>query len=224
MEQGRHRAPSGASSAGEVFAPYKSTQYEAGVVKVERGGTIATVSAFRITKPGGQMSARRLFHRQRQKQRNRGLEFGLHGEAAAGARPLASATVLDARLTRTGSAGTQGLKDRATGALPAASQSWRRMGCRVRAGPDAPSGSLVYTGPRACGPGQYAAHSAVDPRGSRQGARYRTTLARRRDPPCGLMSATSSTSATRAAVDDVLGATVAIGEPRTLLLSATMRF
>ncbi|MDF3884945.1 TonB-dependent receptor [Cupriavidus basilensis] len=206
-------APSSASNAGEVFAPYKSTQYEAGV-KVERGGMIATVSAFQITKPGGQMSGT-LFTASGE-QRNRGLEFGLYGEAAAGVRLLASATVLDARLTRTGSADTEGKT--ATGAP--------RLQANLGAEWDAAfapgltlSGSLVYTGP------QYVdqANTQRIPQWTRVdlGARYQTTLARRQTT-LRLNVRNVFDQRYWAAVDAFGG--VAIGEPRTLLLSATMRF
>nr|UKE85301.1 TonB-dependent receptor [Pectobacterium sp. PL152] len=45
-------APANASNPGQVLAPYKSKQYEAGV-KVDALGTISTLSVFQITKPSG---------------------------------------------------------------------------------------------------------------------------------------------------------------------------
>lgn len=98
-------APSGASNAGEVFAPYKAQQYEAGV-KLERGGLIGTLSLFQIDKPSGQLTG--TVFAVDAEQRNRGLELSISGEAARGLRLLAGLTLLDAELTRTNSAATRG--------------------------------------------------------------------------------------------------------------------
>ncbi|MGO4331790.1 TonB-dependent siderophore receptor [Cupriavidus sp. 2TAF22] len=207
-------APASASNAGEVFAPYKSIQYEAGV-KVERGGMIATVSAFQITRPGGQMSGT-LFTADGE-QRNRGLELGLYGEPVPGVRLLASATVLDARPVRTDSAATAGKTPIGVPRLQA------NLGAEWDAA-FAPgltlTGSLVYTG------SQY-----VDQANTQQGiaqwtrvdlgARYRTTLARRQTT-FRLNVRNVFGQRYWAAVDAFGG--VAIAEPRTLLLSATMGF
>lgn len=88
-------APENASNAGEVFAPYKSRQVEAGA-RLELGGAIASISAFQITRPSGEMTG--TMFTTHGDQRNRGLELNVYGEPVAGFRLFASATVLDASL------------------------------------------------------------------------------------------------------------------------------
>jgi iron complex outermembrane receptor protein len=88
------------ANAGEVFPPFKSTQYEVGV-KVDWGKFTSTASLFQITRPftftnvptntlvlGGE-------------QRNQGLELNVFGEPIAGVRLLGGIMLLDAVLTRT---------------------------------------------------------------------------------------------------------------------------
>jgi iron complex outermembrane receptor protein len=96
-------APSTASNAGEVFAPYKSKQYEVGL-KVDLNTAIATVSAFQISKPSGQLNG--TVYEANSKQRNRGIELNLSGEPTKGLRLLGGVTLLDAQLTETNSAAT----------------------------------------------------------------------------------------------------------------------
>ncbi|GAB7540824.1 TonB-dependent siderophore receptor [Cupriavidus sp. 8B] len=206
-------APGNASNAGEVFAPYKSTQLEFGV-KVEQGGMMATISAFQIAKASGQMSGT-LFAADGE-QRNRGLEFGLYGEVAAGVRLLASATVLDARVIRSGNSGLAGKTAVGAPTLQA------NLGAEWDAG-FAPgltlAGGLVYTGR------QYVdqANTQSIPHWTRVdiGARYRTTVARRQTT-FRLNVRNVFDKHDWAAVDAYGG--LAQAEPRTLLLSATMRF
>lgn len=98
-------APGTASNAGEVFAPYKARQNEVGV-KLEHGGLIGTLALFQVTKPSGQLTG--TVYAVDAEQRNRGLEFNVSGQAAAGVRLMGGLTLLDAELTRTNSAATQG--------------------------------------------------------------------------------------------------------------------
>src|SRR5690606_23070790 len=90
-------APDTASNAGEMFSPYRSRQYEVGF-KVDYGSLNATVSAFQLTRPSGQLNAGVFGVDGRQ--RNRGLELAVQGEVSQGLRVLAGATWLDAELTR----------------------------------------------------------------------------------------------------------------------------
>ncbi|MGO4156401.1 TonB-dependent siderophore receptor [Cupriavidus sp. YAF13] len=206
-------APGGASNAGEVFAPYKSRQLEFGV-KVEQGGMMATVSAFQIAKASGQMAGT-LFAANGE-QRNRGLEFGLYGEMAAGVRLLASATVLDARIVRSSSPGSAGKAAVGAPTLQA------NLGAEWDTG-FAPgltlAGGLAYTGR------QYVdqANTQSIPHWTRVdiGARYQTTVARRQTT-FRLNVRNVFDKHDWAAVDAYGG--LAQAEPRTLLLSATMRF
>lgn len=98
-------APAAASNAGQVFAPYKTKQQEVGA-KVELGGMIATLAAFRMTKPSGQLFG--TVYAVDSEQRNQGLELSLAGEAYRGVRLLGGVTLLDGELTRTNSAATRG--------------------------------------------------------------------------------------------------------------------
>lgn len=92
-------APDIASNGGQVFAPYKTKQEEVGI-KVDMKGVLATLAAFRITKPSGQLSSSNFFSVDSE-QRNQGLELSLAGEVLKGVRLLGGVTLLDATLTKT---------------------------------------------------------------------------------------------------------------------------
>lgn len=98
-------APAIASNAGQVFAPYKTKQEEVGV-KVDSGKVLATLAAFRMTKPSGQLFG--TVFAVDSEQRNQGLELTASGEVTKGVRLLGGLTWLDAKLTKTNSAATQG--------------------------------------------------------------------------------------------------------------------
>lgn len=95
-------APTSALNAGEVFAPYKTKQYEAGV-KHDAGNWLATASIFQISKPSGQMNANG-YYRPDAEQRNRGLELTLAGEPVRGLRPMLGLTWTQGKLTQASSA------------------------------------------------------------------------------------------------------------------------
>ena len=98
-------APASASNAGQVFAPYKTKQQEVGVkVDVER--VLATLAAFRITKPSGQLDG--AVYTVDSEQRNQGIELTLAGEPIKGVRLLGGVTWLDAALTQTNNPATVG--------------------------------------------------------------------------------------------------------------------
>ena len=100
-------APSTASNAGEIFAPYVSRQHELGV-KADYGNFTSTLSLFQITKPSGELASG-VFAVQGE-QRNRGLEMNVFGEVAPGTRLLGGVTLLDAQLSKTSVAGNRGNK------------------------------------------------------------------------------------------------------------------
>ncbi|WP_427184639.1 TonB-dependent siderophore receptor [Bordetella bronchialis] len=93
-------APATAANAGQVFAPYKSKQYEAGV-KVDWGSVITTVSVFQIDKPNAITDPDTNIYSFDGEQRNRGLELSAYGEVVRGLRMMASTTFFDAKLKRT---------------------------------------------------------------------------------------------------------------------------
>jgi iron complex outermembrane receptor protein len=93
-------APQTAANAGEVFAPYKSKQYEAGV-KVEQGRLLTGISVFQIDRPNAVTDPVTTIYSMDGKQRNRGLELSAMGEVVRKLRLMASATFYDAELRKT---------------------------------------------------------------------------------------------------------------------------
>ncbi|WP_109514831.1 TonB-dependent receptor [Pseudomonas ovata] len=98
-------APSAATNAGEIFAPYLSRQHELGI-KADYGAFTTSVALFQITKPSGELASG-MFSVQGE-QRNRGLELNVFGEMAPGMRLLGGVTLLDAELTRTATPANRG--------------------------------------------------------------------------------------------------------------------
>lgn len=93
-------APLGTANVGEVFAPFKSKQYEVGV-KFERDGVMSGVTLFQIDRPNAITDPLTNIYSMDGKQRNRGLEFSAVGEVARDLRVMASATFYDAKLQQT---------------------------------------------------------------------------------------------------------------------------
>lgn len=102
-------APATAANAGEIFAPYKSRQYEAGV-KYDTGNLLLTAGVFQVARPNGQTAQGTLIYGLDGEQRNRGLELGFAGEPVRGVRLLGGAMLLDARLTRTQNGALDGMR------------------------------------------------------------------------------------------------------------------
>lgn len=98
-------APAVATNAGEVFAPYKTQQHEVGV-KVDFGEAQATLAAFRITKPSGQLSG--TTYSIDGEQRNQGLELTVSGNLFKGMRLMGGVSLMDPKLTRTAIAANEG--------------------------------------------------------------------------------------------------------------------
>lgn len=91
-------APANALNAGEMFAPYRAKQYEAGV-KAQFGTLGVSLAGFQITKPSGELNAG--FFTVSGEQRIRGLEFNVYGEVTPELRLLGGVTLLDGELTQT---------------------------------------------------------------------------------------------------------------------------
>ncbi|AYD04553.1 TonB-dependent receptor [Neorhizobium sp. NCHU2750] len=92
------------ANAGEVFSPYVSKQYEAGV-KVDLGQVMTTLALFQIAMPnsiaiddplGGLPTLS-----QDGEQRNRGIELNVYGELTSDIRLMGGLTLIDPRLTKT---------------------------------------------------------------------------------------------------------------------------
>jgi iron complex outermembrane recepter protein len=88
------------TNAGEVFPPFKTTQYEAGV-KVDWGKFTTTFSLFQISQPNTIIDVATNTLQLSGEQRNRGLEFNVFGEPLPGVRLLGGLMLLDAKLTKT---------------------------------------------------------------------------------------------------------------------------
>lgn len=95
------------ANAGEVFPPYVSKQYEAGV-KVDWGTVTTTLAAFQIAQPNtiaiddpiDPVNNPQTLTLDGE-QRNRGIELNAYGEFMPGLRLMGGVTLLDARLTKT---------------------------------------------------------------------------------------------------------------------------
>lgn len=96
----------GYSNVGEVLAPFKSQQVEAGV-RVDWGPVTTTASVFQITRPSAIRTASDELAYDGE-QRNRGLELSAYGEMLPGLRGIASATFLKPELTSTAVASQRG--------------------------------------------------------------------------------------------------------------------
>ena len=206
-------APSNASNAGEVFAPYVSRQHEIGV-KLDYGTFMSTLALFQIQKPSGELAGGRFAVQG--EQRNRGLELNVLGEVAPGIRLLGGVTLLDATLTRTGIAANKG--NTPVGVPKAQANLWAEWDTPWVEGLTLTSGAL------------YTASQYVDQANTQQldpwtridmGARYATKIEGR-------------PTTFRATVQNVFDreywsgvasyGAFSQGSPRTLLLSATVDF
>lgn len=104
------------TNAGEVFAPFKSTQYEVGG-KVKLGGMDASVTLFQIEQPSAfsipvdaTNSAAGQVYGLFGEQRNRGIEVSLAGEVTRGLRVIGGLSVIDAKLRQTAGGTNDGKK------------------------------------------------------------------------------------------------------------------
>ncbi|HEY0296269.1 MAG TPA: TonB-dependent siderophore receptor [Bordetella sp.] len=93
-------APTGSTNVGEVFAPIKSRQMEAGV-KVDFGHIGTTLSVFQIKQPSGITNPTTFHYDINGEQRNRGVEFNTFGEVYPGVRILGGVAFIDAQMTKT---------------------------------------------------------------------------------------------------------------------------
>jgi iron complex outermembrane receptor protein len=92
--------PPTAINADEVFAPYKSKQYEVGA-KFDWGTLGASISAFQIKVPTGIVDPVTRVYSLDGEQRHQGIELNAFGELTKGVRLLGGVTLLDAKLKRT---------------------------------------------------------------------------------------------------------------------------
>lgn len=88
------------ANAGDVLAPYRTRQYEAGV-KVDWGRVTTTLSAFDINRPLQLIDVATNTLTQGGESRNRGVELNAFGELAPGVRLLGGMMFINARQERT---------------------------------------------------------------------------------------------------------------------------
>ncbi|WP_159998361.1 TonB-dependent siderophore receptor [Roseomonas sp. 18066] len=202
----------GYSNFGEVLAPYKSQQYEAGV-RVDWGRVTTSASVFQIARPNAIRTAANDLAYDGE-QRNRGLELSAYGEILPGLRGLASATFIKPELTSTANAAergndAQGVPDRTfSGAL-----DWDVPGVTGLA----VNGRVIYTSGayiNTANTARFDAWTRVD-----IGARYRTEI---QGKPVTF----------RANLENLFGEDywlttgtyVTVGSPRTVIVSASFDF
>lgn len=107
--------PAGAANPGQVFPPFRTTQFEIGA-KLDFGTFGATLAAFQINQPNGIVDPVTNVYGINGEQRNQGIEFTMFGQLWNDFRILGGFAVLDARLTQT--AGGQFNGNYAVGAPP----------------------------------------------------------------------------------------------------------
>ncbi|WP_407715961.1 TonB-dependent receptor [Comamonas testosteroni] len=203
----------GLANEGQVFAPQKSKQLEAGV-KVDWGVLMTQAAIYQITQPAS-ITENNVYSFGGE-QRNRGLELTAYGEIQRGLRLMASAAFNDAKLTRTASGNNQG--NQANG-VP-------KRTYNVGLDWDTPwvaglsfSGRVIHTS------AMYfdAANLLRMPGWTRVdlGARYRTKLANK---PLVLRASLENVANKGYWVATPNPSYATVGAPRTLMLSAQMDF
>lgn len=97
------------ANAGEIFSPYKSTQYEIGI-KGDLGRFIATLDVFQISQPSTIYDTSSNILSLNGEQRNRGLEINIAGQLIKGLHATGGLMLIDPRLTKTQGGKTDGWK------------------------------------------------------------------------------------------------------------------
>ncbi|MGP5514779.1 TonB-dependent receptor [Psychrobacter alimentarius] len=207
-------APVDAENAGEIFAPYKTKQKEVGI-KIDLGDFSHTLSAYEIEKPNSYTDTDTNIFSYAGAQRNRGVEWGVFGSPAENIRLMGGISYIDAKLTKMNNGVNEG--NQAAG-VP----KWQS---KVGVEWDLPFvENLTLTANANAVSKQYLENDNIQSVSGRTiyglGARY-------------LTSVNQTPLTVRASVDNVLNKAywttahyndLAIGEPRTFMLSATMDF
>lgn len=205
-------------NANEVFPPYKTKQIEVGA-KLRTGSFTNTISVFQIARPSTLVDNSTTplpTLRLDGEQRNRGIEWAIFGELTRGLRMLGGVTYIQARLTKT----QDGLENgnHAPGTPPWAANlglDWDVPGLPGLA----LNGRVIYTG------AQYVdnANSFKVPSWTRLdlGARYATRIGGK---PVVLRASMGNVFDRKYWQGVWYSGTVAIGEPRTFRLSASVDF
>ncbi|MFY3202168.1 TonB-dependent receptor, partial [Achromobacter xylosoxidans] len=207
-------APISAANAGEVFAPYKSKQKEVGL-KLDLGDFAHTLSLYEITRPSSYTDPATNTFSFGGEQRNRGIEWTFFGSPLEGVRLMGGIAYMDPKLTKTAGGINQG--NTATG-VP-------KLQGKLGAEWDVPQlRGLTLTANATSASKQYIDTSNSLSVAGRTiydvGARYATKVAGR---PLTLR-ATVHNLTNKAYWSMPQWTSLAMGAPRTVMLSATVDF
>jgi len=209
-------APIGTANEGEVFAPFKTRQKEVGL-KADYGRFTHTFSLFEIKRPNSYTDVVTNIFSSGGEQRNRGVEWSFAGGTPLpGVRLMGGAAWLDAKVTRAATPALQGKQ--ATGAP----KTQGKLGLEW----DTPFVErLTLTATANYAAKQFIsadnrlkipAHTVYD-----IGVRYATRIA---ETPLTLRVSVANVTNKAYWGMPTLGGTLGLGEPRTVMVSATLGF
>ncbi|GAB2314877.1 TonB-dependent receptor [Stenotrophomonas geniculata] len=207
-------APMTAANAGDVFAPFRTRQKELGL-KLDLGSFAHTFSVYEIKRPSSYTDPVTNIFSFGGEQRNRGVEWGFFGTPLDGVRLLGGVAYVQPKLTRTAGGVNEGC------IATAVAQRQAKLGVEW----DVPTlQGLTLTGNATAMSKQYiSADNNLSVSGRTLfdvGARYSTTVAGR---PLALRASVNNVT-NKAYWGMPLLSSLALGAPRTVLVSATMDF
>ncbi|WP_329761941.1 TonB-dependent siderophore receptor [Stenotrophomonas maltophilia] len=207
-------APMTAANAGDVFAPFRTKQKELGL-KLDLGSFAHTFSVYEIKRPSSYTDPITNIFSLGSEQRNRGVEWGFFGAPLDGVRLLGGVAYVQPKLTRTAGGVNEGR------IATAVTQRQAKLGVEW----DVPTlQGLTLTGNATAMSKQYiSADNSLSVPGRTLfdvGARYSTSVAGR---PLALRASVNNVT-NKAYWGMPLLSSLALGAPRTVLLSATMDF
>ncbi|MFJ3463265.1 TonB-dependent receptor [Achromobacter spanius] len=207
-------APATAANAGELFAPYKTKQKEIGL-KVDLGDFTHTLALFEINRPSSYTDPVTNVFSFGGEQRNQGVEWGFFGEPMRGVRLIGGVAYIDPKVTKAAVAANEGKQ--ATG-IP-------RLQGKLGVEWDVPVvQGLTLTANATSVSKQYISADNSLSVGGRTtydvGARYATRVA---DRPVVLRAAINNLT-NKAYWGMPQLSSLALGAPRTFMLSASMEF
>jgi len=207
-------APATAANAGELFAPFKTKQKEIGL-KIDLGDFTHTLALFEINRPSSYTDPVTNVFSFGGEQRNQGVEWGFFGEPMRGVRLIGGVAYIDPKVTKAAVAANEGKQ--ATG-IP-------RLQGKLGVEWDVPVvQGLTLTANATSVSKQYISADNSLSVGGRTtydvGARYATQVA---DRPVVLRAAINNLT-NKAYWGMPQLSSLALGAPRTFMLSASMDF
>jgi len=209
-------APIGTANEGEIFAPFKTRQKEVGL-KTDFGRFTHTLSLFEIKRPNSYTDVVTNIFSSGGEQRNRGVEWSFAGVTPLpGVRLMGGAAWLDAEVTQAATPDLQGKQ--ATGAPKTQAKlggEWDTPfveGLMLTASASYAAKQFISTDNRL----KIPAHTVYD-----VGVRYATRIG---DTPLTLRASVANVTNKAYWGMPTLGGTLGLGEPRTVMVSATFGF